>query len=218
MVQQILNKPTGRDMSAYERIPQNDWSGGTAEEQLAHARASTDAQMRDLALSFDWDRHPPQVLRWIMAQKCVDLGTALTVFFNGGPERFNHVPKRDVPDDLQGAASVLDTLCLRLNSGFYLVWPNNDVTDRSRVQHWLEVQARDRQTGRQGRFVLDETIVGTLLNDELRLDPEQETAIYCKTTSIWRDIFSPVLELGVSRRLLRFKPEEPEDDLSTLEY
>lgn len=205
-------------MSAFARFTQYDWSGGTAEEQLALIRTVPDEQLRDLARSFDWDVHPLHLLRWIMAQKCIDLGTALSVFFNSRPERFNYVPKRDLPDNLQDAARVLDTLCLRLNSGFYLVWPNRDATDRSRVRQWLDTQEQDRQRSRQGRFVLDEAIVGTLLNDELCLDPAAETPVYCQNGSIWRDIFSPILELGVSRQVLRYKPERDKDDLSKLEF
>ncbi|WP_135503614.1 hypothetical protein [Roseovarius aestuariivivens] len=206
-------------MSAHARFSQYDWSRGTAEEQLALARTGTDAQLRDLALRYDWNGHPQHVLGWIMAQKCIDLGTALSVFFNGQPERFNYLPKREVPEALRGAASVLDTICLRLNSGFYLVWPDRDVTDRLRVEGWLRTQADDRQTGRKGRFVLDETIVSTLLNNELSLDPRAETAVYCETSSLWRDIFSPVLELGVSRRVLRYKPQnDDDDDLSKLHF
>lgn len=218
MVVDSLNNPTVRDMSAYARFTQYDWSYGTAEEQLSWARTGTDEQLRDLARRFDWDRHPHHVLRWIMAQKCVDLGTALSVFFNGRPERFNYIPKREIPEDQQGPASVLDTICLRLNSGFYLAWPDRDVADRGKVEQWLDMQSQDRRTGRLGRFVLDEAIVGTLLNDELSLDPDAETAVYDRSTSIWRDIFSPVLELGVSRRLLRYKPQSDDDDLSKLEF
>lgn len=206
-------------MSASARFTQYDLSGGTAEEQLALLRTVPDEQLRDLARSFDWEVHPPHLLRWIMAQKCIDLGTALSVFFNSRPERFNYVPKRNLPDNLHDAASVLDTLCLRLNSGFYLVWPNRDASDRSRVRQWLDTQAQDRLTGRQGRFVLDETIVGTLLNDELSLDRAAETPVYCQKGSIWRDILSPVLDLGVSRQVLRYKPRQHDgDDLSKLEF
>lgn len=198
---------------------QYDWSDGTAEEQLAQVRRGTDAQLRDLALTFDWEAHPLHLLRWIMARKCIDLGTALSVFFNGRPERFNYTPKREVPKAGQEAASVLDTLSLRLNSGFYLVWPDLDATDRGRVRHWLDQQAKDRAQGRQGRYVLDESIVGTLLNDELSLDPASETAVYCANGSLLRDIFSPVLDLGVSRHVLRYKPKPDDgDDLAKLKF
>ena len=173
-----------------------------------------------MALSYDWSLHPETVLGWLMAQKSMDLGTALSVFLNGQPHRFNYMPKRDVPEAFRGAAQILDAICLRLNSGFYLLWPDQDVTDRERIKRWLLSQAQDRLEGRQGRYILDEGIVSTLLNNELRLDREAETAIYSKSNSFLRDLFSPVLELGVSRRMLQFHPpqEDPNDDLTNLRF
>lgn len=195
-----------------------DWSSGSRDEHLAVARTGTDAQLRDLARRYDWSMYPETVLGWIMAQKCIDLGTALTVFLNGGPERFNYLPKREVPESYRGTALVLDNICLRVNSGFYLVWPDRDVADRKRVEAWLATQARDRDAGRRGRWILDERIVETLLRNELRLDPAQETAIYSPDRNLLRDLFTPVMELGVSRRVLRFLPPEDEkaEDLRKL--
>ena len=66
-----------------------DWSNATADEQLAMARTGSDQELRGLARNYDWGLHPEKVLGWVMAQKCIDLGTALTAFLNGGPERFN---------------------------------------------------------------------------------------------------------------------------------
>lgn len=197
-----------------------EWASATAEQQLARVRACTDHEIRQLARCYDWAMHPETVLSWIMAQKCVDLGTALTAFLNGQPERLNYLPKRNVPNELRGGAQVLDTICLRLNSGFYLVWPDRDVADRDRIVRWLERQANDRLNGRQGRFILDEAIVATLLNNELRLDPDEETPVYAKRYSLLRDIFSPVLELGVSRQVLRYHPpqDDPNDDLTHLKF
>lgn len=197
-----------------------DWASASADQQLARLRAADDADLRAFARSYDWSQHASVVLGWVMAQKCIDLGTALSVFLNGQPERLNYLPKRDVPEELRGSAQVLDTICLRLNSGFYLVWPDKDVNDRDRIEDWLNRQAEDRLNARQGRFLLDEGIVATLLNNELRVDPTAETAIYGEGTSLLRDIFSPVLELGVSRQILRFHPpkEDPNKDLSNLKY
>ena len=197
-----------------------DWSRGSREEHLAVARDATDMELRALARGYDWSKYPETVLGWIMAQKCIDLGTALSVFLNGGPERFNYLPKRDVPDHLRKTALILDNICLRMNSGFYLVWPDCDVQDRRRAEAWMEAQALDRDEGRQGRWILDERIVETLLRDKLRIDPACETAIYAKDRSILRDLFSPVMELGVSRRVLRFRPppNKTGDDLSKLDF
>ncbi len=190
------------------------------EDQLAYLRGCTQDEARSFLRAYDWSGDPRRVLGWVMAQKFMDLGTALTVFLNGQPHRFNYLTKRDIPEELAGAALMLDSICLRLNSGFYLVWPDQDVEDRSRIQRWLEAQAEDRQTGRQGRYILDERIIATLLENKLRLDREAETAVYHERRSLLRDLFSPVLELGVSRRMLRFHPpqEDPNDDLTNLRY
>ncbi|KRS14665.1 hypothetical protein XM53_02905 [Roseovarius atlanticus] len=195
-------------------------STAAPEEQLAYLRGCSQDQARSFVRDYDWSGDPRRVLGWVMAQKFMDLGTALTVFLNGQPHRFNYMPKRDIPEELAGAALMLDSICLRLNSGFYLVWPDQDVEDRPRILRWLETQSEDRREGRQGRYILDERIVATLLDNQLRLDRNAETAVYHQSRSLLRDLFSPVLELGVSRRMLRFHPpqEDPNDDLTNLRY
>ena len=171
-----------------------DWSNATADEQLAMARTGSDQELRGLARNYDWGLHPEKVLGWVMAQKCIDLGTALTAFLNGGPERFNYLPKRQVPEQHRGAARVLDNICLRVNSGFYLVYPKLDVCSRTRIANWVAFQKADRQEGRSGRWILDETILENLLQDTLRLD---RSALPPETPppSFLREVFAPVLEL-----------------------
>jgi len=185
-----------------------DWSRGTEDDHLAMARRANEDQLRQLARNYDWAMHPVPVLGWIMAQTSVDLGTALTVFLNGEPERFNYIPKHQVPQDYRNIARLLDNICLRVNSGFYLVYPERDVSSRKRLTTWVTYQKSDQSEGRQGRYTFNEDILTTLLNDALRLDPSSETAVYSQRPSLLRDLFSPVLELGVSRRLLRFKPRD----------
>lgn len=189
-----------------------DWSKGTAEEQMELAQTGSENELRKLASRYDWTAFPDPVLSWIMAHKFIDLGTAVTAFLNGGPERFNYIAKRDVPERWRKAVRVLDNICLRVNSGFYLAWPDRDVLDRPRLNRWLDAQAKDRLDGQQGRFVLDESIIMTLLRNDLSLDPKRETAVYAENKSLLRDLFSPVIELGVSRRMLRYLPTEDEDE------
>ena len=185
-----------------------DWSRGSQEDHLAMARGASPDQLCDVARNYDWSMYPAPVLGWIMAQSSVDLGTALTVFLNGEPERFNYVPKRHVPDEYRPVVRMLDNICLRVNCGFYLAHPERDVASRARLTTWLDYQRADRMEGRQGRYTLDEKILNPLLSDTLRLTPESETAVYNSRPSLLRDLFSPVLELGVSRHLLRFKPPQ----------
>lgn len=134
----------------------------TVESQLRKARAATNEDLRRLAREFDWGNEPEAVLGWMMAQKSIDLGSALTVFFNGDPERFNYLAKRDVPKEYRGAARVLDNICLRLNSGFYRVRAGRKMPERVRLEKWLEFQSADRAEGRRGRWILDEGIVAGL--------------------------------------------------------
>jgi hypothetical protein len=185
-----------------------DWSTGTAQTHLAQARMLAQEDLPRLARAYDWAMHPEAVLGWLMAQKGIDLGAAVEVFFNGEPERFNYMRKGDVPQEFRGAARVLDNICLRVNSGFYLAYPHQDVAARKRVSRWLEFQQTDREEGRQGRWILDEGILSTLLEDTLRLGPSDEETLYAREPSLMRDLLSPILELGVSRRLLRLLPEK----------
>jgi hypothetical protein len=188
-----------------ERFEEFDWHSGTEDEHLAMAVQADPAQLRELARHYDWSMYPEAVMGWVMAQACVDLGSALTAFFNGDPERFNYIPKRQVTEDYQAVAVLLDNIVRRVNSGFYLVDPGRDVASRKTLAKWLSYQEADRLEGRQGRYVLDEKILSTLLEDTLRLDRVTETAMYHSNPSLWRDLFSPVMDLGVSRRILRFK-------------
>lgn len=176
-----------------------DWTGGTAEEHLAMVRTGSDHQVRALARSYDWDMFPEKVLGWIMAQKCIDLNTALTAFMNGDPERFNYMPKRHVPEEYRGAARVLDNICLRVNSGFYLAYPDLDLGSRTRIATWLAFQKADRHEGRSGRWILDETILENLLQHSSRPDDIQKPAP-AQRKNFLRDILSPVFGLMPNSR------------------
>lgn len=188
-----------------DSIADFDWSTGTEDEHLEIARKSSPAELRELARSYDWNMHPERVMGFVMAQRCIDLGSALTAFLNGGPERFNYLSKRHVTDEYQGVARLLDNICLRVNSGFYLVDPGRDVAQRKRLAKWMNYQRDDHAKARKGRYFLDEEVVNTLLDDTLRLDRSQETAVYDPPSSLLSDILSPLTGLGVSRRILRYK-------------
>ena len=173
-----------------------DWHQGSAEEHLAMARLGTPDQICELARSYSWFQHPEKVLGWIMAQKCVDLGTALVVFLNGEPERFNYMPKCDIPEGYRGVVRLLDNICRRANSGFYLADPMSPVPDRKRIQKWLSYQQADRDEGGQGRWQLDEGILEPILKDTLRLEvPEDQR----KQPSLLFEILSPAIDLATKR-------------------
>lgn len=149
---------------------------------------------------YDWSLAPERVLGWAMAQRGIDLGTALQVFFNGQPARFNYMPKRDVPADYHGVARVLDNICLRINSGFYLAYPGQAPDCADSLGHWLRYQTADRAEGRRGRWILDERILETIHPATGRADQPVETPPQARQT-VWRALLGPLGDLGVIRAL-----------------
>lgn len=190
------------------RIDDYDWSKGTAEAHLDIARKADAEQLRLIARRYDWRLFPEDVLGWVMAQKAIDLGTALTCFMNGEPERFNYIPKRDVPDRYHSACRMLDNLCLRVNSGYYLFTPGHDVEQSKRLKNWMTYQDADRRENRRGRWILDERILETMNANALKLQPGAAAAPSHRQSSLLKDVFSPVMELGVSREYLKYLPTD----------
>ena len=139
-----------------------------------------------------------------MAQRGIDLCTALSVFFNGDPGRFNYMPKPHVPEPYRGVARVLDNICLRVNSGFYLIYPGKLPCCQHRLSKWLSYQQADRDEGRRGRWMLDERILEPMLQDDLRL-PRDQAPVNKPRPSLWRDLLSPLIGLGVDRDVLKYK-------------
>lgn len=189
-----------------------DSSIPVAEEGSRAAQDLAPEALRHFARSYDWTQQPEAVLGWVMAQPQIDLGTALTVFFNGAPDRFNTLARRNVSQSLRGEARLLDTICQRINAGFYLAWPESGSHAADAARCWLAQQDEDSAKGRKGRYLLDPAIVETVLDGTLRLDPLEETALYAPRASILRDVLSPVIGLGVSRHDLRYMPEPPEEE------
>ena len=136
------------------------WARAGAAAQLEAVRAAPPAVQRDVARRYDWDQHPETVLGWIMAQRHVDLATALVVFLAGRPERFNYMAKRTVPADAAARCRLIDNVCQRINCGFYLPAGPADPALHARAGAWLAAQQRDRQQGCRGRWVLEEAILG----------------------------------------------------------
>ena len=139
-----------------------DWANGCAETHLRAFRTAPARDLPGLALSYDWAAHPEPALGWVMSQKSIDLGTAVTLFFEGGPQRFNYMQKRDVPQAFHAMARLLDNMCLRMNCGFYLARPGGTRVEGAHLESWMAAQNRDRLQGACGRWVLDEGIIASL--------------------------------------------------------
>lgn len=135
------------------------WSNQSREEQLQMAYHASREDLRLMARAFDWSSDHDCVLNWMMANKAMDLASALTVFFNGDPARFNYLSKQEVPLEYESVTKLLDNICLRINSGFYRASNAVRVDNRHRLERWLVFQSADRDEGRRGRWILDEDIV-----------------------------------------------------------
>lgn len=197
-------------MTKAAKSEQFDWTKGTSEAHLAAAQRLSTEELRKLVARYDWSMHPEAVLGWALAQKNIDLGAVLSCFFKGDPQRFNYIPKYDLFEDMRPMARLLDLICLRVNSGFYLVWPDSKLTSPDQLAAWISMQKEDREKGIQGRFVLDEMIVKSVLEGGVRSSLGRQALLgqADSKTSLLRDIFSPILELGVSREDLKYLPHE----------
>lgn len=148
-----------------------NWPTGTVSEQLESARRCSEDQLRQIACACDWGPQSEMVLGWIMAQRCIDLCTALRVFMQAAPQELNYVPKRNVDTADMGRARLLDNICLRINCGFYLPLYGTSTGCRECVAEWVSYQTAERNEGREGRWVLDEKILQTLLSDGVPMAP-----------------------------------------------
>ncbi|WP_439525517.1 hypothetical protein [Roseovarius mucosus] len=181
-----------------------DWSASPVAEQIEYLRGLAPESFHQALIEYDWALAPEPVLGWAMAQRGIDLCTALSVFFNGDPGRFNYIPKPHVPEPYRGVARVLDNICLRVNSGFYLIYPGKLPCCQHRLSKWLSYQQADRDEGRRGRWMLDERILEPMLQDDLRL-PRDQAPVNKPRPSLWRDLLSPLIGLGVDRDVLKYK-------------
>lgn len=181
-----------------------DWSANPVAQQIEHLRSLAPDAFRAAIVGYEWAENPEPVLGWAMAQRGIDLCTALAVFFNGDPGRFNYMPKSHVPESLRGVSRVLDNICLRVNSGFYLISPGETPRCQALLSTWLGYQAADRAEGRRGRWILDEGILAPMLQDDLRL-PRDRAPANKPRPSLLRDLLSPIIGLGVDRDVLKYK-------------
>ena len=157
-------------------IEKFNWSVGTVSEQLEIARRCSEDQLRIMARTCDWTPQTETVLGWIMAQRCIDLCTALRVFMRAAPQELNFISKHSVAADDLGRARLLDNICLRINCGFYLPLRGTSTGCRECVAEWVSYQTAERNQGREGRWLLDEKILQTLLVDGVSIAPADKPA------------------------------------------
>jgi hypothetical protein len=146
------------------------------------------------ALRFDWDAGDPDHLRRMMTRATVDLETAVLVFFNGTPERYNMVAKSDLLPPAQARCNLLDSIHRRIDCGFYLPDPERGLgLARRGLQDWIARQDRDDTEGRSGRWIfgpdlLEVKVVGQSrpVVQPPRPAPEVVTTLWQRLSRLWR--------------------------------
>lgn len=116
-----------------------------------------------MARAVEWDQESHEVIGWISAQICVDLGSALTLFMNAEPEHFNKIPRQNVAGPAQGRCAQLDALCQRINAGFYLPDPTRQMIGAERLVAWMDAQGEDIKRGTPGRWQLNAAVVSPMM-------------------------------------------------------
>lgn len=163
-----------------------DWAGDDVSEMLAMVRGGSLDQRRRAACDFDWSKGDLSRLGWMMSQKDIDLGTAARVFLNGGPEQFQHVHKRDIPEAERRRCNLLDAIHKRLVAGFYLPDPVSDLgSERDEILDWIVKQQEDRERGRVGRWNFTRALF-----EPLTLSPANPADADPLGDSIDKDIFT----------------------------
>jgi hypothetical protein len=152
----------------------------------------------------DWSQDGLDDLGRTMARRDIDLGTAIRVFFEGEPERFNYMPKRDVPVEFRATVRLLDNICQRINSGFYLPHPGQCLPCRAALETWLSYQRSDASEKRKGRWTFDERVLVPLLDPSWCSAPENLRR-RATTASFWHAVLAPIRGLGIDRDILKYK-------------
>jgi hypothetical protein len=152
----------------------------------------------------DWSPDGLDDLGRTMARRDIDLGTAIRVFFEGGPERFNYMPKRDVPAEFRSTVRLLDNICQRINSGFYLPHPGQRLPCCAALETWLGYQRADATEKRKGRWSLDERVLVPLFDPSWCSAPEHIRR-RAKAASFWHAVLAPLRGLGIDRDILKYK-------------
>ena len=169
---------------------EKDWSTLAPDRQIAILK-----QMKPEALCAFVRRIDPSVaevsvIRWVVAQKTIDLGTALTIFFGLEPRRLNLIPRNAVKDERRDLCALLDVICQRINCGFYLPVSSRQMDNPEFVSAWLLRQKSDIKVGRRGRWILDAAIVAPMAS-EIRLKGRRKKTPDARP-SIFQSFFTPL--------------------------
>lgn len=198
-------------MSQVQSKPVEKLSDADLQDLLQEIRGGSLADRRAALRAFDWTSGDLRKLGWSMAQKGVDLGTAMTVFLNGAPARYTHLRKDKVPPEARARCQVLDAIHHRAVSGFYLPDPELGIEDVfDAIAEWIARQEDDRAMGRVGRWVFDPVLFTPITLKAVQADHDEDDdptvvqddsvdrSIFSdgekpRRVSLWRELLSPIL-------------------------
>lgn len=160
-----------------------------------HRIAGNIDAIRDAALAFDWDNGDLRELGWLMSTLGLDLATALRVFLNADPERFNYLHRDEVPLQHTARVAALDCLHMKIGYGFYLPHPEFGLAPvRADAVHWIDRQRSDTARGVQGRWRFNEDHFEAISDDSPRT--LVMTPKIGRKTALWRTLFEPMWKRG----------------------
>ena len=145
--------------------------------------------LREVALASDWDSTDEGLdrLRRMMSRKGVDLETAVLVFFQGAPERYNMIAKADLLPQAQARCNLLDSIHRRIACGFYLPDPERGLGQaRGQMQSWIERQRLEGTAGRSGRWVFDTCLLDIQVTGPARPIIVQRPMEPAALESLWK--------------------------------
>ena len=147
--------------------------------------------VREEALAFDWEHGSLRHLGKLMSTLGLDLATAMRVFLNARPERFNYLHREDVPLEHSGRVAALDCLHMKINYGFYLPHPEIGLSPvRAEADQWISRQGADQTLGVEGRWIFDVDRLNAISDDGPR--PIVMTPKVAPKPPLWRTLFEPI--------------------------
>lgn len=161
-------------------------------------------ESRQAVIGFDWDGDDLNQLRGMISRTGVELETALQVFFNGAPGRYNMIAQSDLQPQLRARCNLLDSIHRRITCGFYL--PDTEAglgRARGMLEAWILDQESDRLNGRVGRWVFDREMLDLPTSATVPLAPPMAmpSPLLETLTHGWRQRFARMI-----RRDRQIKP------------
>ncbi|MGH1423379.1 MAG: hypothetical protein ACRBBU_01515 [Pseudooceanicola sp.] len=170
-----------------------DWLKSRDTHVLDRLKMLSARQLCVQARQLDWSITSAEVMGWICAQRSVDLGTAMTMFLNARPHRFNHTDREELNDADRRLCVALDALAQRINCGYYLPSPDAPMTNPRDFSAWMRVQESDRQSGRKGRWQFNPVVVAPMISDiRFQAKPSRFAPKSANNSRLFRRVLRPI--------------------------